>query len=302
MGRLETSTVRDTGRPAAGRRQTGPMVARLLLGSRLRRLREAAGVSCVAAGEHIRGSGSKISRLELGRTGFKEQDVSDLLELYGVSDEAERATMLALLVQARVPGWWQEYGDLVPGWMNDYIGLEQAASVIRGYAVQVVPPLLQTLGYAEAVIRSGLGPEAGLHPGRWAELRMRRQGILYDARPASLWFVIDEVVLRRPVGDVGTLRAQLRHLLDLIGLPHVTVQVMPLDPSGQAAPGGHLTIMRMPEPELPDVAYLERSGGPCHPVRPAELDHYRHLMNSLVTEAAPAKATRAILHRILAEI
>jgi transcriptional regulator with XRE-family HTH domain len=109
----------------------GQPSARLLLGARLRRMREAAGISCEDAGRAIRGSGSKISRLEMGRTGFKPRDVADLLTLYGVADNAERATMLALAEHANAASWWQEYSDVVPAWLEQYLDLEQAASLIR---------------------------------------------------------------------------------------------------------------------------------------------------------------------------
>ena len=108
--------------------QAGPTVVRMLLGARLRRLRQSAGVTRDSAGTAIRASGSKISRLELGRTGFKQRDVSDLLTLYGVGDEAERAVLLGLARQANAAGWWHSYSDVLPAWFEPYLGLEQAAS------------------------------------------------------------------------------------------------------------------------------------------------------------------------------
>src|SRR5882757_7561312 len=136
--------------------EAGPTAMRALLGARLRKLREAAGVSREDAGYAIRSSGSKISRLELGRTGCKLRDVSDLLGLYRVS-EGERATLLAMAGSANAPGWWQQYGDAVPDWFEPYLGLEQAAEVIRCYEVQFVPGLLQTAGYARAVFQIEAG-------------------------------------------------------------------------------------------------------------------------------------------------
>ena len=100
----------------------GPTVRRMLLGAQLRRLREAKGVSRVDAGWAIRGSESKISRIELGRVGFKERDIADLLTLYGVTDANEREAMLTLAQEANKPGWWQPYGDLIPNWLQNYLG------------------------------------------------------------------------------------------------------------------------------------------------------------------------------------
>lgn len=136
----------------------GSVVRRILLGSQLRRLREARGITREAAGYSIRASESKISRLELGRVSFKARDVEDLLTLYGVTDEKEREALLALVREANVAGWWHSYGDVLPGWFQTYIGLEGAASLIRIYEVQFVHGLLQTEAYAHAVVSRGPAP------------------------------------------------------------------------------------------------------------------------------------------------
>src|SRR5215218_6923437 len=120
-------------------------------------MREAAGISREKAGWEIRSSESKISRMELGRVGFKERDIADLLVLYGVADEQERAALLALARQANAPNWWNRYGDVLPTWLQSYLGLETAATVIRSYEVQFVAGLLQTADYARAVIMLGHG-------------------------------------------------------------------------------------------------------------------------------------------------
>src|SRR4051794_41455174 len=136
----------------AGQGVVGPTALRMMLGSHLRRLRERAGVSRTDAGWEIRASESKISRIELGRVGFKERDVADLLTLYGVSDPDERAALLSLARNANKPGWWHKYSDILPSWFQAYLGLETAATLIRSYEVQFVPGLLQTKEYARAVI------------------------------------------------------------------------------------------------------------------------------------------------------
>jgi transcriptional regulator with XRE-family HTH domain len=140
---------------------TGPTALRMLVGSQLRRLRETKGVSREQAGWEIRASESKISRMELGRVGFKQRDVADLLTLYGVTDTAERAALLELASEANNPGWWQRFGDVQPKWFESYLGLEPAASLIRTYELQFVPGLLQTPAYARAVILLG---HSAAHP------------------------------------------------------------------------------------------------------------------------------------------
>jgi transcriptional regulator with XRE-family HTH domain len=282
-------------------RSAGPMVARLVLGARLRRLREERHISREAAGRVIRASRSKISRLEGGRHGFKLRDVADLLTLYGVTDEAERATLLTLADQANTPAWWQYYNDVVPAWMQAYLGAEQAASLIRCFEVQRVPGLLQTPDYARAAIRLA-------HPGAGAEetdrrvaLRMTRQRILHRRPAAQLWAVIDEAALRRPVGGIGTMRAQLRHLIEICRLPQVTVQIMPFLAGGYAAESGPVTILRLPGGQLPDMVYLEQLATALYPDKPAEIECYWDVMNRLVVEAESPDETPTILHRILQE-
>jgi len=141
-----------TAQPGSG---SGPTVLRILLGSQLRRLRDAKGISRDDAGYHIRSSGSKISRLELGRVGFKLRDVEDLLTLYGVTDGETRTALMALARQANTPGWWHKYTDVLPDWFQVYVGLEEAATLIRTYEVQFVPGLLQTEDYVRAIATSG---------------------------------------------------------------------------------------------------------------------------------------------------
>lgn len=279
----------------------GPMVPRLALGARLRRLREERGIGRADAGHVIRSSSSKISRMEGGRHGFKLRDVADLLTLYGVTDEAERATLMALAEQANTYAWWQYYSDVVPSWMQTYLGAEQAASVIRCFQVQRVPGLLQTAGYARAAVRLA-HPDAGAEEiDRRVALRMTRQRILHRRPATRLWAVIDEAALRRPVGGPEVMRAQLRHLIDVCRLPQVTVQILPFHSGGHAAEGGPVTILRLPGGELPDVVYLEQLTTALYPDRPADIERYWDAMNRLVVEAESPDETPTFLHRVLQE-
>src|SRR5689334_6862069 len=142
-----------------GTRPGGPTVQRLVLGSQLHRLRESRGITAGQAAEAICGSHSKISRMEHGRVGFKERELADRLTLYGVIDNEERTALLNLAREANTPGWWHAYSDILASWLEPYIGLEVAASVIRTYQPVLVPELLQTEGYARALIRGGPGNE-----------------------------------------------------------------------------------------------------------------------------------------------
>ncbi|WP_165985869.1 helix-turn-helix transcriptional regulator [Streptomyces sp. YIM 98790] len=280
----------------------GPTVPRMVLGAQLRRLRETCGVTCEEAGEVIRASHSKISRLEMGRTGFKIRDVEDLLTLYGVTEAADRATLVALAAQSNRPGWWHAYHDVVPRHLHQYLGLEQSAEVIRSYQLQFVPGLLQTEDYARTLLR--LGPDGG-HQGRTErrlELRMRRQEVLEGGAPPRLWAVIDEAALRRVMGGPKVMRAQLDRLIEVSELPHVTVQIMPFSAGGHPALNGSLTVLRLPGGELPDVVFMEHAMGGHYLDKPGEVERYRHVMNQVVVKSIPATGTRRALEEIRAAI
>ena len=133
----------------------GSAAARMMLGSQLRRFREAAAITPDAAGWHIRSSRSKISRMENGRVGFKDRDVRDLLSLYGVTDPQVTSAMIALAGQAQTQEWWAQFGDILPSWFEPYLGLEASASRIRSFDLQFIHGLFQTEAYARAV--SALG-------------------------------------------------------------------------------------------------------------------------------------------------
>ena len=284
----------------SGAEHASPALSRMMVGLALRRLREARGISREAACQAIRASESKISRLEHGRTGFKLRDVADLCTLYGVTDHVERAALLGLAKSANRAEWWQPYRDLIPGWFEPYLGLEQGASVIRSFEVQFVPGLLQTPAYARALIELGHGASSADEIERRVELRMRRQHILQRPQPLHLWAIIDEAALRRPIGGLDTMAAQLRRLLDACTMDHVTVQVLTFRSGGHAA--GTFTVLRLPDPELPDVVYLEQLTNAAYPDRPAEIDYYWHLMNLLTFQAEPAGATPAILGQTLDDL
>nr|BFE29725.1 helix-turn-helix transcriptional regulator [Actinomadura rugatobispora] len=279
----------------------GPTVLRILLGGQLRRLREARGISRDAAGETIRASASKISRLELGRVGFKERDVADLLTLYDVRDPGERDALLGLAVRANAPGWWHHYGDVLPPWFEVYIGLEGAASALRIHETRFVPELLQTEEYAAAAIALS-HPEATTGEiERRVRVLTRRQQIMDGPRPPHLWAVVEEAALRRPVGGDAVMRAQLRRLREALGSPSVTLQVVPPHRGAIAALSGPFTLLRFAEPTLPDVVYLEQLTSALYLDKPADLVVYKKCLDRLSVNASPPRETAGILDRIIGD-
>ena len=281
---------------------SGPTVLRILLGAQLRKLREGKGITREDAGWEIRASGSKISRMELGRVSFKERDVADLLTLYGVDDGAERERLLTLARQANTPGWWHRYGDVLPGWFQSYLGLEAAASLIRTYEVQFVPGLLQTRDYARSVVLLGHGRAKPEEIDRRVDLRLRRQGILDRPEPVQLWAVVDEAVLRRPLGSRAVMQAQVEALVEATQRPNVQLQVMPFHTGGHSAAGGAFSILRFPDQELPDIVYVEQLSSALYLDKRDDVELYVDAMERLCVEADPPDRTADTLRKVLKDL
>ncbi|WTY80120.1 helix-turn-helix domain-containing protein [Micromonospora sp. NBC_01405] len=288
--------------PTEGGPATGPTVLRMLLGAQLRRLREAVGVTREGAGWEIRASESKISRMELGRVGFKERDVADLLSLYGVTDSEEREALLKLARDANSPGWWHRYGDVLPSWFQSYLGLEAAAALIRSYEVQFVPGLLQTPEYARAVVLLGHRGAGADEIDRRVGLRMQRQELLHRPQPPQLWAVVDEAALRRPIGGPEVMRGQFAALIEATRSPHVRLQIIPFDAGGHAAAGGAFTILRFGDQDLPDIVYIEQLTSAIYLDKREDLDYYAAAMERLCVEAEPPERTPELLARLRDEI
>ena len=283
---------RDGGRPGDVQ---GPTVPRMLVGIQLHRFREAAGITPDQAAYEIRASRSKISRMENGLVRFKERDVTDLLTLYGITDEKTRSGLVTLTRQANTAGWWSKYGDIMADWFQSYLGLETAASVIRTFELQFVHGLFQTEDYARAVTMLGHTTAPAEEIDRRVSLRLKRQDLLNGPTPPQVWSVLDEGALRRPVGGPAVMRAQLERLVEMSKLRHVTIQVVPFSRGGHAAAGGSFTVLRFSEPEVPDVVYIEQLTSALYLDKPEDVEHYLEVMNHLSTEAlTPTQSTKFI--------
>jgi transcriptional regulator with XRE-family HTH domain len=295
----EDSAWEETPQPLFSPRSAGPTVQRLVLGGHLRRLREEAGMTTERAAASIRGSHSKISRMEHGRVGFKERDIADLLTLYGVGPGDEREALLNLAREANTPGWWQGYADILPHWVEPYFGLEAAASFIREYELQFVPGLLQIEDYARAVIRLGtLTSEDEVD--RRAKARMSRQEILNRDNPPKLWAVMDEGALRRVIGGPAVMRAQLTHLIEMCDHPAVVLQVLPFSAGAHRAMGAPFTILRYAQPDMRDVVYIEQLTSALYLDKRTEVESYLQVLEEACLQAAVPARKPGILKGVLA--
>ncbi|HEY0936598.1 MAG TPA: helix-turn-helix transcriptional regulator [Trebonia sp.] len=274
-----------------------PTVLRILLGAQLRRLRESRGITLEDAGDVIRASHSKMSRLESGRVGFKDRDIVDLFKYYGVTDQAQLQSLREIAARANSRGWWHDYSDILPSWFEEYISLEQAAVEIRGYEVQFVPGLLQTADYARAVtLLSYSNPK---EIGRRVSLRMARQARLSAAEPVTLGMVLDEATLIRPIGGPSVMRTQLRYLIELSQRPNVTIQVLPFKAGGHAAAGGPFSVLHFAESDLSDVVYLEQLASAQYLEKPDLVRKYQTVMERLRLEAATPADSLSKLQAVL---
>lgn len=275
---------------------------RILLGLQLRRLREATGITRKDAGARICASGSKIAKMEKGQMILKERDVTELLELYGVTDPVQRDSLLQLTYEAISPAWHTSHRDVAPDWFEVYMGLEEAAQLIRAYEVQYVPSLLQTEEYARAVMVHGM---PGLEPGeveRQVAALMRRQKMLEKPNAPRLWAIMDEAALRRPIGGREVLVAQIKRLIEADGWPNITLQVMPFRYGGYAAPGGAFSVLRFLEADLPDMVFVRYPTGSLYLNKTGEVEQYLEAMNRLSLEGIPSSRTRELLSAMLREI
>jgi transcriptional regulator with XRE-family HTH domain len=232
-----------------------PTMRRRRLGMELRRLREATGLTIGQAAERLLVSESKISRMETGKVAASLRDVRDLLEVYIASDE-DRDKLMEFAKEARQKGWWAfEFADV----NAPFLPFESAATSMSIYAALVVPGLLQTQSYAQAVLRA---IRFDLHPeeiDRLVKLRMERQVLLTGDDPPRLWVVIDEGAIRRVVGGPDTMRTQLMRVASDAALPHVTVQVLPFSAGAHAGLDGPFMVFGFPDPGDPELVHFEHT-------------------------------------------
>lgn len=292
---MPVATRADHARPEA---LSAPTVLRVLLGAQLRRLRESRGISATEAARAIRGSESKISRIELGRNAVREVDVADLLDLYGVTDAAEREQLLNIASQANQHGWWHHYLDVLPTWFQAYLGLEESAKFIRSFDVQFVPGLLQTEDYSQAVLE--LGSYSHESTERMVQVRQERQR-RFAAGGLRLSAVIDEGALRRPVGSASVMSGQLRHLLEIADRPGLTIQVTPLRTGASYAAPGSFSILSFAAEDLPDVVYVEQLTSALYLDKPSDVERYSQALDLISATSTQPGETMQFIRSMLAE-
>jgi transcriptional regulator with XRE-family HTH domain len=282
--------------------RSAPTVGQVVLGRRLLDLRESAGLKREEAARILRVAPATVRRMEMAEVTLKIPYLQLLLKAYGVSDlEAEAFVQLA--EEANRPGWWQRFHDVLPGWFSMHVSLEGAAAVIRQYEPHFVPGLLQTEDYARGVLESGaIGQTSPDEIERHVALRMQRQELLTRQDAPRLWVVMDETVLRRPVGGAEVMRAQIDKLLDATKLPSVTLQVAPFANGPHPGTYGPFVLFRFAMPELPDMVYSEYLTGAVYLDARTEVAAHLEVMDRMAAQAATAHRTKEILRDLRKEL
>lgn len=279
-----------------------PTVLRMVLGRRLQDLREQAGISLEQAGRALDVTHATIRRMEKAEVGLKLPYVEKLLTTYGVTSTEEIGGFLALAREANRPGWWHSFRDVLPDWFSAFVSLEGEAAVIRAYEPHYVPGLLQTPGYARATLRAGLPHAAPEEIDRLVTLRIERQSLVRREKAPLLWFVMDETVLRRPIGGRKVMREQVDALIEVAELPNVRLQIMPFAAGPHPAMYGPFHIFRFQLQEIPDIAYVESLVGGVYFDERDDVSAFLEALDRMCAQAAPAQSTKAILDGMRKEI
>ncbi len=265
------------------------------LGQSLRELRDSTGMTLAQAGEFLQRNAATVSRFESGEYPIRRPDLMALLDLYGVSDRRKRDGLLRLSEDVWQKGWWDGYEELEQPFV-DYVWLESRATTIRAFDTNLVPGLLQTREYAEAVIIAADWEAEPTQIARWVQVRMDRQAVLHREAPPRFTTIIEESVLRREIGEPDVWADQLTHLLACAELPHVDIRVLPASVGAHASPSGGFLLFTTAEPDL-EVGYAETVGGAVY-VEPPDSERfvrvYDRLLHSALEPAESADLIRAI--------
>ena len=272
-----------------------PTIRRRRLGAELRQLREGAGQTLESAGQVLECHFTKISRLENGRSTVRRRDLDELLDFYEVADIRKRESLHALSRDGGKQGWWLTYGDVLSPPYVDFISLEAEALSLNVFQGQLVPGLLQTLDYARAVVAADPSWSSALEVERFAQVRIERQAVLARERPLQVWAVLGEGVLRQRVGGAVVMREQLGRLVEVAGLPHVVVQVLPFTAGAHAGMQGAFTVLEFAERSELTVVAVENLTASLYLEAPAEIDRHRLVFDHLRAAAlSPAESVARI--------
>jgi transcriptional regulator with XRE-family HTH domain len=270
-----------------------PIARRRELGVILRRYRTETGLTVKEVAERLLCDPAKISRIETGQRSATLRDVRDLSDMYNITDMAVREQLMTLARESRRQGWWRRY-DPVSG-LAKLVDFENAASAISDYHSLVIPGLLQTADYADAVLRVWFPDYDIGKRKREVDLRLERQRILTRDYPPRLSVVLDEAVLHRAVGSDLVMRAQLEHVVKKVEESTITVQIIPFTAGAHHGMTSSFTLLDFAGGKSPSIVYLEEAVDHVYVDRPDDVEHYRRIHDALRNVAfSPTESVRAI--------
>lgn len=280
----------------------GPTVRRRRLGSELRRLREARTMKLEVVADQLGLAASTLSRIETGKAPTKTAYLTALLEMYGVTDPQQRQVLIDMAREGHRKGWWAVYDDVLPTGFGIYVGLEAEAAGLRIYETQVVSGLLQTQDYARAVLREVNKKDSPEQVQRFAELRLKRQSVFEREEPPDVWLILDESVIRRPVGGPEVMARQLKHLVEAGQWPSITLQILPFSSGAHPALTGPFTILEFPERADPDVVHFDSWGGPIYLEKDKEVRACTEAFDRLRAAALSPADSLSLAERVAREL
>jgi Domain of unknown function (DUF5753)/Helix-turn-helix domain len=270
-----------------------PTVRGRRLARELRRLREDQKLTLQEVADRLGWSRATVSRLETGQTRPRHGDVADLLDLYGVASP-DRDALITLARETRQRGWWTGYADVFTG---SYVALEDGASHIRSWDPQLVHGLLQTEAYSRAVISAGRMIADKEEIDRRVAARKVRQGLLDKPDAPRLHMILDEGALRRQIGGAEAMADQLRALVVAAERPNVTIQVLSYEMGANAGLDGRFTLLSYPDPDDPDIAYVEGTMGNVYVESTEEIGQHVERFRRIRTAAlSPEESIELISH------
>jgi transcriptional regulator with XRE-family HTH domain len=271
----------------------GPEVRRRELAAQLRSLRSQRGMTTEQVAGHLFCSAGKISRMENGFRAGTVRDVRDLCDLYEVPN-GQRDYLMDLARQSKQHGWWQDY-DLP---FSTYVGLEADAAAISTYHCVVVPGLLQTGDYAQAIVEA-VGRGRGLNRDaieQRVQMRLTRQRLLTEKDPPTLTAVIDEAVLHRVVGSRSMMVGQMDRLIEVSKLGNVDLRVINYDAGCHPGVGGSFDMLEFGD--LPGMVYVEGLFGVIYVEKATDVERYRIVFETLRERAESREDSRKEIMRI----
>src|SRR3569833_768112 len=279
-----------------------PTMRRRRLAAELRQLRRAANLTIDDVAVRLKWQSSKISRVETRKIGINTLDLRKLLDVYEITDRAQREALIELARRATERGWWQAYGTAIPSEYATLIGLEEEASLIRSYEPELIPGLMQTEAYARAVIRACRPKDTTDEIDRQNKNHHTQQQNHTKDEPPRVRIVLSEGAVRRRVGGAEVMREQLLHLATNRDRSNVMIQVLPFSAGEHPAMVGSFAILDFPEVFDLGAVYIENMASAMTLEKASDLEMYADAFEQVQAQALGPKESRDMLKSLAQEL